>query len=122
RNTDGSRVSAETGVAALRAGVRAAGSNLALLKKLPRGGTVALTAALDAVFDALLAPDAKASWPLARNSAIRSVVGISLEKLARHGADARRLKNLRSALARLASGEVPLEEFAEHVERMLEAA
>jgi hypothetical protein len=86
------RISAETGIAVLRAGITAAGLRLSLLEKLPETATQpaksAITAALDAIFAEVFSAQAspEVSWRLARNSTIQSLAAVALEKLVKWGA------------------------------------
>ncbi|MCU0864053.1 MAG: hypothetical protein MUC36_09690 [Planctomycetes bacterium] len=118
RRFDGARVSADSGIAMLRAALLAVGKRVELLDRLPQAsheaGAVALTAAVDAVMSAALGDggNARAKWRLARNSSLEALVVIALEALATHGPSAEHIIRLREVLARLTSGQLEFENFA----------
>ncbi len=128
REQDGRRLSTEVGVAALQASVTAVAVRLPLLDPLPpRGqgaGKVALTAALDAIFETILddALDTSTRWPLARNSALQTLVEVGLEKLAKIGAEQKHIDVLRTQLGHLIDGSLDLDQFASALETQLRAA
>lgn len=129
RRLDGRRISAESGVIILKAGLRAVAARLPLLDELPPGsadhGRVALTAALDAVFSELFAEGvgAEMQWRLLRSSVVAGVVEVGLAELAEAGAEQRHIDALRDATRALAAGAMPvdLESFAEDVATRLAA-
>ena len=110
RGLDGARISADAGVAMLRAGLKAVALQLPLLNTLPDGsvdaGKTALGAALDALFAELLDDDldAAAQWRLARNSLVSGAVEVGLAELAKAGAETRHIAALRGAARALADG------------------
>jgi hypothetical protein len=84
----GDRLSSETVIAAIKAGVDAAAMDLALLKKVPDAAAgdarTALTAALDAVFDGIFADSSTAAtrWRQAGNAALQATVELVLDEFA----------------------------------------
>ena len=107
RKVPGNRISAETGVAVLRAGIGAVALRLPLLDELPptagQPSRATITAALDAIFDEIFADGvgADANWGLARNSALRTVVEIALNKLAEYGATKEDIEKMRETIQEL---------------------
>lgn len=104
RQVPGDRLSAETGIAVLRAGIGAIALRISLLEPLsgPAGepAQAAITHALDAVFGEIFAEGvtADASWNLARNSVLQSVCEIALATLARHGVGQQQITVLRDLI------------------------
>lgn len=129
RNLDGERISAEAGVAMLKAGLQATAVRLPLLDELPPGGAdagrVALTAALDAIFQEIFADGvgAEARWRIARNSVVAGVAEVGLAELARAGAEQRHIDALREATRALAASAEPidLDDFANDLATRLAA-
>jgi hypothetical protein len=82
------RFNNETIVAALKAGLNAGAMDTALLKKVPQAAAgdvrVAITSAVDAIFNGVLAGDsnARSQWHQARNSTISVAIEVVLEQLA----------------------------------------
>ncbi len=115
RKLDGRRISADAGVAMLKAGLGAVAVRLPLLEELPAGtqdaGRVALTAALDAIFSELFGAgvEADAKWRLARNSVVAGVVEVGLAELAEAGADQKHIDVLREATHTLAASTAPID-------------
>ncbi len=119
RTRDPAKVSASTGVAILKAGLKAAALRSTLLKKAPAKRVTALQAALDVILAA-----AEGNWFLGRNSVLGRVAAIALEKLAQRGADAKHVRTLKTVLKELADGKLPLDvaSFGEELDRRLAAA
>jgi len=123
------RLDGETAVAVLRAGIAAVASRIELLDRLPGAagaqGSIALTAVLAAVFDAVFqdGAGAQASWRLARASVVRGLTQVALTELAKAGARADEIALLCEELSKLASasGPVDLTRFAEDLGRRLAA-
>lgn len=121
RRLDGARVSAEAGVAMLQAGITAVALQLPLLDALPASGQPALTAAVDAVCDALVGGGLP-RWRAARNSLLSGAVAIGLSELARAGARPEQIDILREAAQALADQLTPdLDAFALDLRRRLAA-
>lgn len=118
RKVPGDRISAETGVAVLRAGLGGVALRLALVEELPAAGgeaaRPAITAALDAIFGEIFADhvQAEASWDLARNSTLQLLTKIALNKLARIGAESGHVEVLRVAVHDLITQEAPFDAVA----------
>lgn len=85
----GDRLSSDTVVAAIKSGVAAAALNIDLLKKVPDTASgearIALTAAIDAVFDGILAEGATPAtrWRRAGNAALQVAIELVLENFAK---------------------------------------
>ena len=130
RRVPGNRVSAETGIAVLRAGIGAVALRFSLLEELPplagAPARVALNAALDAIFGEIFAAgvDAKKSWDLARNATLVAMSEVALDKLARIGAEQKHVDVLRKAIQSLMQGDKPFDRdaFAKGLEAALLAA
>ena len=124
----GKRLSKDTAIVALRAGVNAAALHLPLLKKLEDEGDdqgkTALTAAIDAIFDGLIGDDVpkEARWHRARSSTLKMALEIGLAKIAKVGADQKHIDALRTNVGLLIDEQVSVEEFAEVMEAKLKAA
>ena len=124
----GKRLSKDTAIVALRAGVNAAALRLPLLKKLEDEGDdqgkTALTAAIDAIFDGLIGDDVpeEARWHRARSSTLKMALEIGLAKIAKVGADQKHIDALRTNVGLLIDEQVSVEEFAEVIEAKLKAA
>ena len=127
RQFDGRRISADAGMAMLRAGLLAVGTRLELLEQLPAGGQdagkVALTAAVDLIIGTLVGDDdqARANWRLARNSTLQVLVEVALAALAKHGATQADLDALREVLDELIQGELDVDSFGARLENRLAA-
>lgn len=127
RKVPGSRISAETGVAVLRAGLGAAALRLDLLGDLPaeagRPARTAVTAALDAIFEEIFdrGVDPGARWDLARNATLRTLAEIALGRLARFGAGEEEIARLRRAVRELLAQENPFDPdaFTARLDRLL---
>ena len=130
RRLPGDRISAQTGVVVLRAGIGAVALRLSLLAELPASAEepaqAAITAALDAIFAEVFNADAdvEASWDLARNKTLQTAAEIGLHKLARFGATAEQIETLRRAVRELCEQETPFdaERFAARLEDLLAPA
>lgn len=124
----GKRLSKDTAIVALRAGINAAALRLPLLKKLKDEGDdqgkTALTAAIDAIFDGLIgdAVSEEAHWHRARSSTLKMALEIGLAKIAKVGADQKHIDALRTNVGLLIDEQVSVEEFAEVIEAKLKAA
>ena len=124
----GKRLSKDTAIVALRAGINAAALRLPLLKKLEDEGDdkgkTALTAAIDAIFDGLIgdAVSEEAHWHRARSSTLKMALEIGLAKIAKVGADQKHIDALRTNVGLLIDEQVSVEEFAEVIEAKLKAA
>lgn len=115
RGLDERRISSETGVAILRAGVTAIGKRMELLDSLgDEAGTRVISDVLSAVVGSILeAPEeSEARWRLARNSAIQHLAEVSFYELARHGVTSAHRESLRAVVESLISGELSLEDFS----------
>lgn len=119
RKLDGARISADAGVAMLRAGIKAVALELPLLDNMPvnngDAGKTVLAAALDAIFEAIFdnGHAGAAQWRMARGSLLTAAVEIGLTELAKAGAKPARIDSLRSAVRDLADGTTPdLDHFA----------
>lgn len=109
RQLDGERVSAEAGLAVLRAGLSAVAAQRAFLDALPGGaGTPAIGAALQTIIAELFAPDADAEvlWRVARNSLFPALVAAALAELTRVPVDPAALAALQAATRAVAAGQV----------------
>lgn len=123
----GNRISAETGIKVLRAGIHAVAHRLSLLDSLPAAAEqpakIAISAALDAIFDEVFADGmgADAHWNLARNHTLRTLAEIGLDRLARHGATRDKIEKLRQAVRELVDGDRPFDadDFAIRLETLL---
>ena len=84
RKVDGKKVSAESGIQILRAGTWAVATRIDFLEEVETSKTV-IEAVLDAIFGTVFEAgnDVDASWKLARNSAIVSVVELTLTAVSR---------------------------------------
>ena len=126
----GNRVSAETGVAVLRAGIGAVALRLSLLDELAdtakQPAKVAVSAALEAIFDEVFADSVSANnnWDLARNSTLQTLVEIALDKLATFGATEQEIEKLRQAVQELLNQDAPFnpEGFANRLDDLLAKA
>jgi hypothetical protein len=128
RSLDGSRISADAGVAMLQAGIKAVALQLPLLNALPAAGgdagKTALGAALDAVFAELFrgGDGSAAQWRVARSSLLSGAVEIGLTELAKAGAKPEQIAALRAAARALADGTtLDLDHFASDLQRRLAA-
>lgn len=129
RKVPDNRISSETGVAVLRAGVGAAALRLSLLDELPassgKPARAAITEALDAIFGEIFADGVgtDANWDLARNSTLQTLVEIGLDKLAKHGASEADIEKLRQAIRELIGQDIPFnpETFAVRLDSLLAA-
>jgi hypothetical protein len=130
RKVPGNRISAETGVAILRAGIGAVALRLPLLDTLPptagQPAREAITAGLDAIFGEIFAQGvtADANWNLARNSTLQTLVEIALAKLAKFGATEADIEKLRQAVRELLEQVAPFdrESFAARLDDLLAKA
>jgi hypothetical protein len=126
----GNRVSAETGVAVLRAGIGAVALRLSLLDELAdtakQPAKVAVSAALEAIFDEVFADSVSANnnWDLARNSTLQTLVEIALDKLATFGATEQEIEKLRQAVQEVLDQDAPFnpEAFANRLDDLLAKA
>jgi hypothetical protein len=119
----GNRMSMETGIAIMHAGIGAAALRLEFLETLPATGEqqaqTALTAAIDAIFALLFEPDqADVHWHLVRNSTLQMIVEICLDALAKHGATRTTIATAGQAVRELIETDRPLN--PEVFERCLE--
>jgi hypothetical protein len=106
RRLDGRRVAPETAVVIHQAGLRAVAARHSLIGRLPDGGDdagkVAITAALDIVFERHTRGSADdAGWMLGRNSSLAEFVALALKVLVHHGATQANLDGLRAELEAL---------------------
>lgn len=114
----GDRVSMETGVRTIKAGLAAAALNLDLLESLPTGAggdvEVALTSTIDVVLSTLLDPgaDQSTAWVTARTSVISALIEVALDWIARRGANEAQIATLRAELAKVALGETHPDDLA----------
>ncbi|UCE64158.1 MAG: hypothetical protein JSU59_03165, partial [Nitrospirota bacterium] len=130
RKMPGDRISAETGVAVIRAGLGAVALRLQLLDQLPstaaQPARVAITAALDAIFGEIFAEDVSvdANWNLACNSTLCAIAEIALNKLAKFGATKEDINKLRQAVQELIKQDTPFdpEDFATRLDNLLDRA
>lgn len=127
RAMDESRITGETGIALMRAGLAAVAQRITFLDALPGGadaGKRALTAAVDAVIGTIFADDADADaqWLLARNTSIQAVVQIALAKLAEYGVGEAQIERVRVVTGQLARGELELDGYAAALVAKLKAA
>jgi hypothetical protein len=114
-------LSRDTALGILKAALKAGGSQLALMRKIPPGGTAAGKIALEAIIDAIFAEiakgDADAHWRLARGNALVVLVEIALGELVRvpaNDADQQaRIDILRGCVATIVQGEVTIDGFAQ---------
>lgn len=116
-NFDGSRISAEAGLAMFRAGILAVGERVEFLDKLPAGGKdegrVALTALVDIVVGAALGkPDeVSTNWRTARNSTLTVLLEVALQEVAAHGVGQKELDVVRDVMAKVVDGTFSVGEF-----------
>lgn len=130
RKVPSNRISAETGVAVLRAGIGAVALRLPLLDELPatagQPARAAITAVLDAIFREIFADGvgADANWNLARNSTLKTLAEIALNRLAKLGATEERIKKLRQAVQEMLKQDAPFdpEAFATRLDDLLAKA
>jgi len=104
KGLDGSKVSADAGVAVLRAAITAVGKRISFLADLSEPGAqsarIAITATLNAIFETIFAPDvpADAQWKLGRNSVLISLAEVGLQELTEAGATDDEIKALRQTI------------------------
>jgi len=121
------RISVETGLTVLRAGIGAVALHLPLLDELPAAAgqpaQIAVHAALDAIFSEIFAANGNAgeNWDLARNSTVEMIVEIGLDSLAKSGADQPRINLLRQAVQDIMENDLPFnpDAFESHLEALL---
>ena len=121
----GSRLTEKTLMLGLRAGIKASALNLSLLDRLESSGAdqgkIALTAAIDAIFDSLTGEEvsAKVQWHRARQSALHMALETGLAKIAKIGADQKHIIVLRTKTGPLIDKQLSLEDFAQQLENQL---
>jgi len=90
RRVDGKKLSADAGVAVLRAGIGAVATRISFLDEAGPAGAAAATTAIEAVLDGVFATifaqgeGAEVHWKLAKNSAIVALVEATLTEVAEH--------------------------------------
>ena len=109
----GDRLSIETGIAILHAGIGAVALRLDFLETLPAASAqpaeIALTTAIEAIFAELFGPDlADVHWQLVRNSTVQTIVEICLDALAEHGATRTTIATVGQAVRELIEAGRPL--------------
>ena len=122
------RLSTETGIAVLRAGISAVAKRLSLLEMPDLSGQpaqAAITAALDGIFARIFKTnDPEVHWHIMRNSALQNIVQICLSSLADHGATQTQIALVCQAIDALLVSKKPFdqEDFAEHLVELLSAS
>jgi hypothetical protein len=130
RKVPRNRISAQTGIVVLKAGIGAVALRRSLLDKLPaevgQPAKAAMTAVLDAIFDGIFADGigTEATWNLARNSTLQAMVEIALSKVAKAGGTRENVKKLRQSVQELLSTDKPFnaDAFATQLDQLLLAA
>jgi hypothetical protein len=111
RTTAPPHLTRQTGLAILKAALRATGRRLEFLEKNQRNRHL-IGLAVEAVLTTVFRPDVdpRAVWVLARDAAVERLVAVMLEKLAEHGVTEARITEAQSVLQAtiqlLAAGEV----------------
>ena len=124
----GPLVSADTAAVAISAAMSASARRLELLRRLPPGGAdagkVAVSAAMDAVFEQACGDDvgAEDKWIRARQSSLVMALEVALDKLARIGAEQRHIDVLRREIGGLVDGRLTAQELGDRLEPLLRAA
>jgi hypothetical protein len=121
-------ISSDAVVAVISAAISATAMRLELLNELPPGGVdagkIALTAAMDALFQSVLGNhvSAEAKWIRSRNSSLKVGLEVALKKLARNGAEQKHIDVLRAEFGALIDQRLTAEELGDRLESLLKAA
>ncbi len=122
------RLSADTAVAVISEAVKASAVQLAFLRRLPPGGAdagkIAISAAIDAVFDSAFGDGATVDekWSRARASTLVAMLEVTLDRLAKLGVEQKHIDVLRQEIGGLIDGRLTVEEAGNYLEEKLKAA
>lgn len=121
-------LSADAAVTAISTAIRASAMCAELLQELPPGGAnageIALRAAMDALFQNAMGDHlrAKEKWIRSRRSILKVALEVSLEKLARHGAEQKHIDVLRAEIGGLIDQRLTVDDLGNRLESLLKAA
>jgi hypothetical protein len=127
-NQPADKINTDTLMVALRAGLMAAATDRALLKKLPATGTDAGKVALEAAIDAIIGTvngdsvPGDRQWRLLRNSSLQALIEIGLGSLAANGTGPKHIDVLRAEMALLIQASYGFEDYKNRLDASLKAA